>query len=391
VGVAVSAPGAAAAAHVACGQVVTEDTSFDSDLACFGSGVTVGAAGIVIDLRGHTISGTSGAGVWNQAHADVTVQNGRVEGFTRGILLLAPRNTVRKIVAARNEADGILVQSDGGLVERNVAVDNHDRFFTGGHGLFAGGDGARVIGNTAVGNYTGIVAGGNRSLVEQNVAIDNISPTNRLGMGLSLSGVDSVFRKNVAMGNGECGIRAGGRGNRLTDNTTSGNIGSTLTFHTLGQELCLFDFDAGVVERNTATETGGGRLEGCAGIYLQDSDQNRVEHNVASDNDFNGLGSGICLVRSIGNQLIKNHVSGNGDDGISIRFGSTDTLLHHNVTSGNGEDGIDVEIGSGTLSRNTADGNGDLGIEAQSGVVDAGGNKASGNGNPMQCENVICK
>ena len=51
-------PSSAIATHVSCGDVITQDTTLDSDLVnCPGDGVVIGASGITLDLAGHTIDG----------------------------------------------------------------------------------------------------------------------------------------------------------------------------------------------------------------------------------------------------------------------------------------------------------------------------------------------
>ena len=51
----------ASASHVNCGDVITQDTTLDSDLLnCPGDGLVIGADGVTVDLAGHTIDGTGG-------------------------------------------------------------------------------------------------------------------------------------------------------------------------------------------------------------------------------------------------------------------------------------------------------------------------------------------
>jgi hypothetical protein len=48
----------ALANHVTCGDVITTDTTLDSDLLdCPGHGIVIGAPGITLDLNGHTVDG----------------------------------------------------------------------------------------------------------------------------------------------------------------------------------------------------------------------------------------------------------------------------------------------------------------------------------------------
>jgi hypothetical protein len=64
--------GAATAAPAHCGDVITQDTTLDSDLVdCFPVGLAIGADGITVDLDGHTIDGIGssfGSGVDVNGH-----------------------------------------------------------------------------------------------------------------------------------------------------------------------------------------------------------------------------------------------------------------------------------------------------------------------------------
>src|SRR5215208_38709 len=63
-----------------------------SNLKSSGHGITVAADNVTIDLKGHTISGSQAAGnefygISSFGHDDITVRNGRVEGFSYGVYL----------------------------------------------------------------------------------------------------------------------------------------------------------------------------------------------------------------------------------------------------------------------------------------------------------------
>ena len=55
-----------------CGATITSDVRLDTDLInCPGNGLVIGASGITIDLRGHTIDGTGdGFGIENPGGYD---------------------------------------------------------------------------------------------------------------------------------------------------------------------------------------------------------------------------------------------------------------------------------------------------------------------------------
>src|SRR5688500_672986 len=83
----------AAATHVQCGDVITQDTTLDSDLVdCPGDGLVIGASNITLDVAGHTIDGTGpgagGHGIRNAGADNVAVVNGRIQQFQNGVSIL---------------------------------------------------------------------------------------------------------------------------------------------------------------------------------------------------------------------------------------------------------------------------------------------------------------
>src|ERR687897_642246 len=49
--------GSASATHVQCGDVITQDTTLDSDLVCAGDGLTILGERVTLDLAGHSMTG----------------------------------------------------------------------------------------------------------------------------------------------------------------------------------------------------------------------------------------------------------------------------------------------------------------------------------------------
>ncbi len=102
--------GPAAAAHVSCGDVITQDTTLDSDLGpCPGHGLIVTASNITLDL-GHTVFAQNGpeerVGILLRNVTGVTVENGTVEGFDAGIAINGGSgNTVTRVTAQDNVND----------------------------------------------------------------------------------------------------------------------------------------------------------------------------------------------------------------------------------------------------------------------------------------------
>src|SRR5215217_4883306 len=104
----------AAASHVDCGDVITQDTTLDSDLACPGDGLVVSADGVTLDLGGHTITGSGallGAGVTIRADltlTDVTIRRGTIRGFDSAVLVENGAGVVVRHLSVTNNVTGIL-------------------------------------------------------------------------------------------------------------------------------------------------------------------------------------------------------------------------------------------------------------------------------------------
>src|SRR4051812_23500982 len=73
----------ATAAPLTCGSTVTASTSLTSDLACpSGVAALTLSAGVTLDLRGHTVSGSgSGVGIMVPRAGDVVIRNGTLTRF----------------------------------------------------------------------------------------------------------------------------------------------------------------------------------------------------------------------------------------------------------------------------------------------------------------------
>jgi parallel beta-helix repeat protein len=85
-------------ASINCGDVISTDTTLDSDLYCpegTGTAITINAANVTLDLGGHTISGDPDeTGVMVNGPDGITIKNGNIDGFNDGIFLIESDNTV---------------------------------------------------------------------------------------------------------------------------------------------------------------------------------------------------------------------------------------------------------------------------------------------------------
>jgi len=319
----------AAATHVDCGDVITTDTTLDSDLVdCPGDGVVIGASGITLDLAGHTIDGTDASGstgVKNHGeHDGLTVTNGTIRHFGSSVSLRKQQGgEVSRLVT-----DHIgLTDSSDIRIERNLVG--------GGIGLLTESDRVLITRNDIAG---GVIAQGFPPFLSfggfpDDLVIDRntIHPVVALFQAPNAS-----VTRNRVLGSPSNSIGAG--------IFIRGSQGSA------------------VVERNEVS----GAMTGIALFATQVI----LTRNLVFENASDGI-----LVQSgpfPGRRHVidRNRSERNGDDGIDV----------------------DVTSATVTISNNFASFNGDLGIEAvPTPVIDGGGNKARGNGNPAQCLNVSCK
>jgi Calx-beta domain/Right handed beta helix region/Divergent InlB B-repeat domain/Pectate lyase len=118
-----------------------------------GAAVTVAASGVVLDLDGHTLSGSGGAateafGVLARNRSKITVQNGRIQGFLAGVFLAGPhavasKFAVRNLRVHSSTYAGVWLEGRGNQVDACEVVD------TGGTTALDPGAGA--VGISSVG------------------------------------------------------------------------------------------------------------------------------------------------------------------------------------------------------------------------------------------------
>jgi Periplasmic copper-binding protein (NosD) len=295
-------PPPAHAAHVQCGDVITEDTRLDSDLLdCPGDGVVIGASNVSLDLGGHMIDGIGTSfthhaygvvadierlielgwgGPLPSALSGVTVTNGSIRQFAAGVALeVVDDSTIRRLDLSDsllggisiNWSDGVRIEgnwlsgtgilvssSNGPVIRRNhltggsigmteasdaLAVENSISRATTGISLSQGSDNA-IVRNTVAHSLFGIQANEYRTRVERNLVYVN----ERDGIRVDCCG--DVVVGNRAIANGDDGIEIG--------------FGSD-------------EFAANLVSRNTANYNGDLGIEAAAGVM--DGGHNRAHRN----------------------------------------------------------------------------------------------------------------
>jgi parallel beta-helix repeat protein len=291
-----SSAGAAPAA-LSCGALVTADLTLAANLVdCPGDGLVVGASGITVDLRDHTIDGDDdgglggGAGIRIQGpNGGVTVRNGTIAGFSEGIQI-EQGSTANRLtgLAVVGNVRGISLSNAGrNIVERSTVSDSDL-------------DGIRVDGAASVGNE-----------VSRNVIVGNV-----FGISVSNGATDNTVKRNeVRDGTFGISVFAGADRTTVSRNDVVGNSG-------VGVQVDSFADDA-VLSRNSVTGNGVG-----IGVGV-DVFRTLLERNQVTGNSSTGV-----RIEGRSGQIERNNVVGNGSYGILLTASSAaNTLTRNNVTN----------------------------------------------------------
>ena len=238
--------GVAQGAQVSCGQVITADTTLDSDVGpCAGDGIIIGRDNVTLDLNGYAVLGApppggllaSTVGIKVDSHAQARVRNGTVAGFGTGVELFQRQgSTLERLLVRDNQNFGIRVFSFDNVVRGNLVERNGDL----GVVVF-GGSGNTIEGNVIRSNGgTGfhLTRGGlNTRTGGTTVRANSITANGDDGVSLGgLSSTASVLANVISSNNGN-GVALGEfsfshlvEGNRMVGNEGNG----VLVVRTLG-------------------------------------------------------------------------------------------------------------------------------------------------------------
>lgn len=235
----------ASAAHVSCGQTITANVVFDSNVGPCPVGLTIGADNITIDLNGFTLSGVpatgDGPGLIGTGRTGVTVRRGTITNFDAGVVFDGGgRNTVAesRILDNRGDfstdfGDGIaLFDSDSNTV-RNNTIQNNGPY--DGVGVIRG-EFNTITGNQILENNqsTTSTAGirlenvGFTPSANNTVSGNTVRNSGTFGIQLFAGARDNVVNGNLVQGARFGGIRifAGGTRNRIENNLVRGIAGN---------------------------------------------------------------------------------------------------------------------------------------------------------------------
>lgn len=249
---------AAAATAVACGSVITADTTLTADLDCPGNGLVIGADGVTLDLSGYQIVGRGApgsTGIENPGFDDVSITNGFVHGFDWAVELRAnaERNMVARIGASGLRYGLVVFNSSGNVIDGND-LEGADPGPRGGFGaglaMFRS-HGNRIVRNgSVVSSANGIVlVDSNRNTIQGNEAAW-VGADGNQGTGITLlDSDDNAVVANEVAENGGDGI--------FVDTRSAGTY--------LAGNLAANNRDLGIDARAPVTDGGGNRAFGNRG------------------------------------------------------------------------------------------------------------------------------
>lgn len=275
--------GPAAAGHVECGDVITEDTTLDSSVGpCDGTGLVIGADGITLDLGRNRVFGDGDGdapGILLEDRQGVTIVNGATQFFGTGVAVVGGSgNTVanhRAIdnVGGGNFGEGILLDTtDDNVLRGNIASRN---------GPFAG--------ITFLGDSSGNTV--DRNLVESNNFLTSpIGPQQDDGIRLENFANNNLITRNRVYDNGLDGIAlfADTFDNVVRQNDVRLN-GDHDQVHRQGDGIAVFNRATGnLVEENRVFDNGANGIFlrgpiGPGGI-IPGATNNRVLNNFTGNN-----------------------------------------------------------------------------------------------------------
>jgi large repetitive protein len=364
--------GQALASNVHCGDVITQDTTLDSDLVCSSApALAIGADNVTLNLGGHAIrlegetAGTAITGEpYNAERHNVTIENGMLD--RGGINMLYPTAVVRGLTLVHGACISLLVAR--ALIEDNEIVGPSE-------GIYLGVNYESQVRHNVIRGGGGISVGDTSSSVS---ITDNVITGGSTGVDVYRS--DAEVARNRILNNTFSGVsvgRSSGSPGAVHDNVISRNGVGVAVY------LGYATLRANVISHNS----GDGITVGYEASL--DARDNAISQNGGNGALVNGFSSAPATA-----QLIGNRISSNALDGVHIgEFTFTRSfpnnwlpppLLEGNRTDRNGDDGIDTENSDTTLTSNHAWFNGDFGIEALPGTL-GGNNWAKHNANPAQC------
>ncbi|HKW79321.1 MAG TPA: NosD domain-containing protein [Candidatus Limnocylindria bacterium] len=120
-----------------CNTQLTGDLVLANDMSCTGDAFVIHVDNVVLDLNGHTLTGPGmgpqtwpnpqldSVGVRVGGHTNVTIRNGKIDGFSTGIYFIdMTRSTIEDVTSQRNRYGFYIHASTGITIRRSTVTAN---------------------------------------------------------------------------------------------------------------------------------------------------------------------------------------------------------------------------------------------------------------------------
>ncbi len=287
--IAISSSPAAATNIAACGTFGAGSYTVINNISSAGINCLIFNAGpVTLDLNGFTVSGSgNGNGVLATGIANVSVRNGTIKGFARGVFANGAGAIIDGVRAITGAVNGFTV-GDNGTVE-NSLITGHS---VGG---IVAGKIAAIVGNTISGTAGNLIVVSDGSLVKGNRVTQN--STSASSAAILVSQTCKVLDNVISAGPGHPGFGvAAGTQNLISGNTVSGF-----------QTGIIAEMD-NVISGNNASGNASGIT--CNGNCL-------VSGNTSSE-PFTSSCPGPVAIHAGGGSQVQNNVTNFGCTGLEI-------------------------------------------------------------------------
>ncbi len=208
-----------------------------------GKAIEIQTNNVTIDLNGWKLGGqaagpgTGAFGIYANQRKNITIKNGTIRGFSRGIYLqdtspytASQGHLIEDIRADRNTRVGMFILGRGSIVRRNQVVDTGGTIFDArAYGIRLIGPGGRVLNNdisstAATGNADGFglyLSTADGAVIEGN-RIDDVSTGTGFTYGIFILNSNDVLVRGNSITSATYGIFYGGSTGKYMDTLTSG-------------------------------------------------------------------------------------------------------------------------------------------------------------------------
>ncbi|MEO6081818.1 MAG: right-handed parallel beta-helix repeat-containing protein [Umezawaea sp.] len=367
---------------VQCGDTVTSDIRLSADLHCTGPGLIVKAGGIVLNLNGHSITGSgTDTGIAVVGQANVRIRNGKISNFDRGAffagstdgemvnltiadnvghnILTVDNSTNLKLTNCKIRRGGVDINTTSGLTISNT------EFIQSGINFAATSRSPVISGSTFIDSAIFYSTNANNGSLTRSTFIRS---------GISLREADELMVSGNVFNQGYIRVLNASRNTTIVNNRFSNGDRAVFVQQAVSSANLRI-----IGNRFTGNQIGVDASD----IFTGMEDGITVSGNTFTDNAV----AGVLLESSVNNGVYWVRIEANTLKSNGKRSGGRVDNAGRPI-----DDGIHVNVpanGPVEITGNTTKGNADYGIEAVPGsVTDGGGNTSSGN--PSGCLGVTC-